>query len=88
MNHNDAVAAMVEQAFLYVYSDEEEGVVINGFDHNYEVGDEPGDIAGVFWGQGVDSGEDYTIYYSNVDLEREHFFKLTKVEVPQLDRYI
>jgi len=74
--HDRKVLKIVSEAAIYVPA-ECEGIRISHWDANPE--DE--DYEGAFWGQGEESGEEYKIFFSEVDLENSMFYKLTLIEV-------
>ena len=69
--HEQKVMELVSQAAIYVPFNCE-GVRIDWWDadetdENYE---------GAFWGTGEDTGEQYKIFFSEVDLNEDIFYKL------------
>ena len=65
------VMYLVSQAAVYVPFNCE-GIRVNYWDTD-ETDDE---FEGAFWGTGEESGEEYKIFFSEVNLEQDTFYKL------------
>jgi len=71
----------VSQSAIYV-SDNDEAILISYWDTE-ETDDGP---ELYFYGTGEESGEEYRINYTEVDLQNDRFYKLVLLEPPVVDK--
>ena len=75
--HDHKVMVKVSQAALYVEPGEgNEAISISHWDSDPD--DE--DYEGAFWGTGEESGNEYKIFYKEVDLDTAMFYKLVLMD--------
>lgn len=72
------VKELVSNAAIYVPF-ESEGIRISHWDTDSNVDEGEGEVAGCFYGVGEESGEEYSIDFSDVDLENDMFYVLTLI---------
>ena len=72
----EKVKELVSNAAIYVPFDCE-GIRISHWDTDSNV--DEGEVAGCFTGVGEESGEEYSIDFSDVDLENDMFYALTLI---------
>ena len=75
--------ALVSRSAVYI-QDGSEGIRINYWqtDSDLEAGLEPDELC--FYGTGEESGEEYMISYSDIDLEKDMFYELKLVDTAEV----
>ena len=69
--HEQKVMELVSQAAIYVPFNCE-GIRINYWDTD----ETDSEFEGAFWGTGEETGEEYKIFFSEVNLQEDTFYKL------------